>query len=119
MLCSIVSGETSASLVFEDTAVIAFMDINPVTEGHVLAVPRNHYPYLANLPEEVASRMFLAARRIAAAIRGSELKSEGINLSYADGEAAFQAVFHSHLHVFPRYEGDGFKIAADWGNPPT
>jgi histidine triad (HIT) family protein len=117
--CSIVSGEASASTVFEDAEVLAFMDINPVTEGHVVVVPRNHYPYLTDLPDEVASRMFLVAKQIAGAIQGSGLKSEGVNLFYADGKAAFQEVFHSHLHVFPRYEGDGFKIEADWEDPPT
>ncbi len=85
----------------------------------MVVVPRNHYPYLADLPEKVPSRMFLTAKQIAVAIRGSELKCEGINLFYTDGEAAFQEVFYSHLHVFPRYEGDGFKIDADWENPPT
>ena len=57
-------------------------------------------------------------RRIATAIRRTDLRCEGVNLFYADGEAAFQEVFHAHLHVFPRHEGDGFVIKANWGSNP-
>ncbi len=69
---------------------------------------------LADLDEATASRMFTVARLVAAALRRSTLRSDGINLLYADGKAAFQEVFHSHLHVFPRFPGDGFTIGANW-----
>jgi len=63
--------------------------------------------------------MFAIARSVAAALRESALPCDGINLFYADGEVAFQEVFHSHLHVFPRYAGDGFRISARWGSNPA
>ena len=67
----------------------------------------------------VAAEMFAVARAVSGALRRSPLPSEGINLFYADGEAAFQEVFHSHLHVFPRTAGDGFRISARWGSNPA
>lgn len=119
VFCDIVSAAVPASRVYEDDKVIAFMTIGPVTEGHLLVASKGHYPYLADLPEEVASQMFLVAQKLAAAIRQSTLRSDGINLFYADGEAAFQEVLHSHLHVFPRYDGDSFQLDADWSYRPT
>lgn len=118
IFCEIVAGKAPASHVYTDELVAAFMTIGPVTEGHLLVVPREHLPYLCDLPEETASRMFLVAQKLAAAIRRSALRSDGINLFYADGEAAFQEVFHGHLHVFPRYKGDSFKLDADWTYRP-
>src|ERR1700691_1730212 len=97
IFCQIVANQVPASIVFEDEMVMAFMDIRPVTKGHLLVVPREHCPYLGDVPSEVAARIFTVAQHLAAAIRKSTLKSEGINLFYADGEAAFQEVFHSHL----------------------
>ena len=117
--CRIITRELDASVVHESATVLAFMDIDPVTPGHVLVVPKAHLPTLADLDDDVAAEMFAVARAVAAALRRSPLPSEGVNLFYADGEAAFQEVFHSHLHVFPRSAGDGFTIGARWGsNPP-
>jgi len=118
IFCQIVAYKAPSSRAYEDDKVIAFLDVNPVTEGHALIIPREHYPDLADIPEEIAGHMFVVAQHIAAAIRKSSLKSEGINLFYADGEAAFQEIFHAHLHVFPRFKGDTFKIDADWTNKP-
>jgi len=86
------------------------MDIKPVNAGHVLVVPVSHAPYLADLPEDAGAHLFRLARRIAAAMRASGLRCEGINLFLADGEAAMQEVFHTHLHVIPRFRGDGFGL---------
>ncbi len=113
MFCQIVAGEAPASWVAEDDTVVAFMRIGPVTPGHLLVVPRSHLPYLADLSDEVGAEMFTMARRLAAALRRTDLRCDGINLFYADGEAAFQDVFHAHLHVFPRFADDGFTIDAD------
>ncbi|HEY0186880.1 MAG TPA: HIT family protein [Cellulomonas sp.] len=116
--CRIAARELDASVVHESATVLAFMDIDPVTAGHVLVVPKAHLPGLADLSDDLATELFGAARAVAAALRRSSLRCEGINLFYADGEAAFQEVFHSHLHVFPRWAGDGFTIAARWGSHP-
>lgn len=98
--------------------VIAIMDLHPVNAGHVLVIPKKHAASLAEMDEQTGMHVFRIAQRTAAAIRESGLKCEGINLFLADGEAAFQEVFHIHLHVFPRFEGDSFKISADWERAP-
>ncbi|GAA4431828.1 HIT family protein [Georgenia halophila] len=118
IFCRIAAGELDASIVLESATVMAIMDVDPVVAGHVLVLPKAHLPRLADLGDDLAAEMFAVARSVAAALRGSSLRCEGINLFYADGEAAFQEVFHSHLHVFPRYAGDGFAISARWGSNP-
>lgn len=119
VFCGIVAGELPVSTVADTGAVLAFMDIDPVTPGHVLVIPREHLPDLADLTDDLAGEMMAVARRVAAALRRSDLRCEGVNLFYADGEAAFQEVFHAHLHVFPRYDDDGFTIGARWGSNPS
>ncbi len=114
IFCRIVAGEAPAALIHDDDAVIAFMDINPVTPGHLLVVPRQHHVAIATVPGNILSHMTVVAQWLAAALRASEIRTEGINLFLADGAAAGQEVWHSHLHVIPRWPGDGFRIAADW-----
>ena len=114
MFCDIVAGRGEASVVHEDQHVIAFMDIQPATEGHLLVVPRVHTAFLEDLDEDLGTRVFRAGHRLARALRRSGLPCEGVNMFLADGEAAFQEVFHVHLHVFPRTAGDGFVIDARW-----
>ena len=96
------------------------MDIQPVNAGHILVIPNSHATYLADLEEDTSAQLFLIARRIAAALRNSGIKCEGVDLFLADGEAAGQEVFHVHLHVFPRYKGDGFgfKFPPGYSNKP-
>lgn len=117
--CAIVAGSVPASIVYDDADLLAFMDIGPVTPGHLLVIPKRHAPYLADLDEATGARIFTVAMRLARALRASGLRCEGINLFLADGEAAFQEVFHTHLHVFPRFAGDSFRIDADWSNTPS
>ena len=114
VFCGIVTGELESSRVYEDDDVVAFMDLQPVTTGHVLVVPRVHAPHLADLDDDLGASVFRVGQRVAAALRASGLPCEGVNLFLADGEAAFQEVFHLHLHVFPRTPGDGFRISAGW-----
>jgi histidine triad (HIT) family protein len=110
VFCKLLSGELEVSLVHRDDLCSAFMDIQPVNPGHVLVVPNRHAPYLAGLTQEEGARMFRVAQRLAAALRESGVKCAGVNFFLADGEAAGQEVFHAHLHVFPRYPGDGFGL---------
>ena len=118
VFCEIVAGRSPASVVYRDGLVIAFMDLGAVTPGHLLVVPTEHYPLLGDLPDDLAAHVFLVAKRLAAAIRASGLRCDGINLLVADGEAAFQEVLHHHVHVFPRWPGDGFSIdATAWSEP--
>src|ERR1041384_5512925 len=110
IFCKLLAGEAEASFVYRDDLCAAFMDIQPVNPGHLLVVPNRHATYLAGLREEEGAQMFRVAQRLAAALRESGVKCEGVNLFLADGEAAMQDVFHVHLHVFPRYLGDGFGL---------
>jgi histidine triad (HIT) family protein len=105
VFCRIVAGEAEASVVHDDATTIAFMTIGPVNPGHVLVVPKQHYSYLADMPEDVGAHCCTVAQRLAAAIRGSGPRCEGVNIFLADGEAACQDVFHFHLHVFPLQRG--------------
>lgn len=114
VFCSIVNGESPASVVFEDDTTLAFMDLSPVTEGHLLVVPKVHYSGLGDLDEAMGARLWTVAHRLARALYRSELRCEGVNLFLADGEVAFQEVFHVHLHVMPRHADDSFRISADW-----
>ena len=119
IFCDIVAGRAQASVVHRDERSMAFMDIQPVTPGHLLVIPLEHATYLADLEPETGSHLFRVAHSLAAALRRSGLRADGINLFLADGEAAGQEVFHTHLHVFPRYAGDGFglRLAPEYGQP--
>jgi len=118
VFCDIVAGRGPASVVHADETVLAFLDIRPLTTGHLLVIPRAHAPYLADLEPAVGGHMFGVAQRMAAALRRSGLPCQGVNLFLADGEAAFQEVFHVHLHVIPRNRGDGFRLHAKPRHPP-
>ena len=110
VFCEILAGRLPASVVLREDGCTAFMDIQPINTGHVLVVPDDHAAPLADLPEDKGFRMFRTAQKIAAALYESGLDCEGVNLCLADGEAAGQDVFHVHLHVFPRFDGDGFGL---------
>ena len=110
IFCRIVAGEAPASVVHRDERCLAFMDIRPVNPGHLLVVPLRHAPHLADTDGETAAHLMRVAHRLAAALRASGLRCEGVNLFLADGAAAMQEVFHVHLHVFPRFRGDGFGL---------
>jgi histidine triad (HIT) family protein len=114
VFCEIVSGRGEASFVHQDERLVAVMDLFPVNPGHVLVIPRRHEARLSDLDEQTGAKVFTTAMRLQRAIRESGVRCEGINLFVADGEAAFQDVFHFHLHVFPRFRGDGFRIEANW-----
>lgn len=110
VFCKIISGEYTSSKIFEDETILAFMDIQPVNEGHILIIPKKHVELIADLDDETSAKMFVIAGKINKALRKSDLKLEGINYFLADGEAAGQEVFHTHLHIYPRFAGDGFGM---------
>lgn len=114
IFCAISVRQHEASMVYEDEIVVAFMDRYPVTPGHVLVVPRQHVVGLEDLDAPTGAAVWSVGHRIARALRRSSLDCEGINVLVCDGEVAFQTVFHFHLHVIPRYAGDGWSI-----NPET
>src|SRR5437867_11425180 len=120
IFCKIIEGKIPCTKVFEDDLLLAFMDIQPINPGHILIAPKEHVELIADLSDAVTERIFITAKKINRTIRKSGLKVEGINYFLADGEAAGQEVFHTHLHIFPRYKGDGFvlKFPEGYGNKP-
>jgi histidine triad (HIT) family protein len=110
VFCRIVAGELPGTFVYRDERCAAFMDIKPVNPGHLLVVPLHHATHLADLDGAAAAHLMEVGHRLAGALRGSGLRCEGVNFFLADGAAAGQEVFHVHLHVLPRFQGDGFGL---------
>ena len=110
VFCKIVNRTFTCSKVFEDEDMLAFMDIQPVNEGHVLIIPKKHIINASDLDDKLAGKIFILAGKISRAIMKSEIKPEGINYFLADGKAAGQEVFHTHFHVIPRFKNDGFGL---------
>ena len=110
VFCKLIAGALPVSIVEETQDTLAVMDIQPVTPGHVLVIPKIHAPYLADLDPPLAAKIFATGLRVAAALRASSIRCEGVNLFLADGEAAGQEIFHAHLHIFPRFRDDGFGL---------
>ncbi|GAB2528579.1 HIT family protein [Nocardia sp. NPDC059240] len=108
----IVAGRAPSSKVYEDEDCLAFMDIRPVTPGHVLVVPKVPARSLAELDPAMGGKLFRVGQLIAAGLRESEVGCDGVNFFLADGVTAGQEVFHVHLHVIPRTPGDGFGLRA-------
>lgn len=108
VFCEIVAGNAPAVRIHEDDDHLAFLDIRPFTAGHTLVIPKTHTVDMTDTPADTLAGMMAVGRRIAAAAR-SGLGATGTNLAINDGKSAFQSVFHIHLHVIPRHDGD--KIA--------
>jgi histidine triad (HIT) family protein len=109
IFCKIVAGEIPARIVDEDERTISFMDIAPATRGHALVIPRAHATDLLSIEGEDLSAVALAAARLAARAK-ERLGADGVNLLNACGAAAWQTVFHFHVHVIPRYAGDPLRL---------
>jgi histidine triad (HIT) family protein len=118
VFCAIVAGRAPASVLHEDDLVLSFLDINPFTQGHLLVIPKAHHAELSTVDGEAAARMFAVATRLVAVVR-TVLGCPGVNLFLADGEAAWQTVFHVHTHVIPRWgRVDGMRLQAKPTTPP-
>ncbi len=109
IFCKIVAGELPARKVDEDEHTIAFMDINPWTRGHALVIPREHTRNLYEVEPEQLAHTVTAAKRLAERMR-DRLGCDGVNLLNSCEPAAWQTVFHLHVHVIPRYEDDPLKL---------
>jgi histidine triad (HIT) family protein len=109
LFCGIVAGDVPAQIVDSDEHTIAFMDINPATPGHALVVPRAHSADLFEIPEEDLERTAQAAQRLARRMDAA-LDADGFNILHASRPAAWQTVFHFHLHVIPRYDDDPLEL---------
>ena len=109
IFCAIVEGKIPSTKVYEDEHVFAFMDIAPANPGHLLIIPKQHYRNIFDMPAEVGSKIMEAAVPLAAAIRKA-LNPDGLNLFQSNEAAGFQTVFHFHLHLIPRWEGDPLRL---------
>jgi histidine triad (HIT) family protein len=109
IFCKIVAGELPVRKVDEDEHTIAFMDINPWTRGHALVIPRQHTRNLYEAPDDALAHTMAAAKRLALKMR-DRLGADGVNLLNSCEPAAWQTVFHFHVHVIPRYEDDPLKL---------
>jgi len=109
IFCKIVAGELPAEKLDEDERTVSFMDLNPWTRGHALVIPRNHSTNLYEIDDDDLRHSAVAARRLAKRIK-DRLGCDGINLLNAAEPAAWQTVFHFHLHVIPRYEDDSLEV---------
>ncbi|WP_395311939.1 HIT family protein [Mycobacterium sp. AMU20-3851] len=111
VFCAITAGDAPAIRVYEDEDLLAILDIRPFTRGHTLVFPKQHTVDLTDTPPETVAAMAALGQRIARAARISGLHADGNNIAINDGKAAFQSVFHIHLHVVPRHRGDKLSFA--------
>jgi histidine triad (HIT) family protein len=111
VFCVIVAGDAPAVRIYEDDDYLAILDVRPIVRGHTLVIPKKHTADLTDTPPETVAEMVRIGQRIGQAARVSELKADGNNVVINDGKAAFQSVFHIHLHVAPRKSGDKLSFA--------
>jgi len=116
IFCKIVAGEIPCFKLYEDDHTLAFMDINPASNGHALAIAKAHWENLHEIPDELAGKCIATAQRIAGAVEAA-LSPDGINILQANGPGAGQSVQHFHIHIMPRYTGDE-HLKINWGLTP-
>ena len=109
IFCAIVEGKIPSAKVYEDDHVFAFMDIAPANPGHLLLIPKQHYRNIFDMPADLGGKIMEAAIPLANAIRDA-LNPDGLNLFQSNEPAAFQTVFHFHLHLIPRWEEDPLRL---------
>src|SRR5256885_10241628 len=117
IFCGMVLREAAASIVREDGSRLGFMDILPMNTGQVLVIPKAHAEYIEDLPPGVAGPILEAAKEVSGALRASGIRCEAVSFYLANGKEAGQEVFHTHMHVIPRWRGDGLglRVRADRG----
>ena len=109
IFCKIATGKIPSATVYEDSHFRVILDINPATKGHCLIIPKEHFDNIYDLDGEIAGKLFSLATCIARAMRDA-LGCDGMNIVQNNGEIAGQTVLHFHLHLIPRYEGDGVQL---------
>jgi len=110
IFCKIIGGEIPSEKVYEDDKVFAFMDINPLNDGHVLIIPKSHAGTIHEIGEDDFLAVMSATHKLAAAVRKA-LNPDGINLLQLNGKAANQVIPHLHVHIVPRWSGDGLTVS--------
>ena len=109
IFCKIVKGDIPCAKIFEDDCVLSFLDIAPANKGHALIITKNHYETLLDMPDECLNDLMVKAKKIARAMH-SALANEGFNILMNNGKAAGQLVSHAHVHIMPRFKGDGIDL---------
>jgi histidine triad (HIT) family protein len=104
IFCKIVRKQAPASIIYEDETVMAFLDIRPLNEGHTLVISKKHYADIFDIPEDQLSRVHKVAKQVSAAVKKAT-NADGISIIQQNGKAAGQDIFHLHVHVVPRFEG--------------
>ncbi|MCR4698544.1 MAG: HIT family protein [Bacilli bacterium] len=110
IFCKIANGTIPSYKVYEDSDVIAFLDVNPASRGHTLVVTKEHFSNMTTCPKAILDKVFEVAQTIAQA-QIAQLGATGVNVLTNVGESAGQSVHHFHVHVIPRYDNDGLKLA--------
>jgi histidine triad (HIT) family protein len=109
IFCMVLRGEIPSERIYEDEHAVAVMDINPWTRGHVVVFPRKHATNLFEIEDGELEHVAVAAKRVATKLRDA-LDCDGVNLLQSNGAAAWQTIFHLHVHVIPRYEDDPLEL---------
>jgi histidine triad (HIT) family protein len=109
IFCKIAKGEIDSVKVWEDNDIFIFLDVNPITKGHCLVIPKKHFENIFDIDENILKKITIAGKHISEKIK-KNLNADGIRLSQSNGKTAGQEMMHFHLHVIPRYEGDGLGV---------
>lgn len=112
IFCKIATGDIPSYTLYEDEDFRVFLDLSPTDYGHALIIPKNHYPNIFALDDNIGAKIFPLAKKIASALKEA-LHCDGVNILQNNGEDAGQTLFHFHVHVIPRYKGDKTKIEFD------
>ena len=112
IFCKIVRKQAPASIIYEDETVMAFLDIRPLNMGHMLVIPKAHYIDIFDIPEEQLSQVYRIAKQVSFAVKKAT-NADGISIIQQNGKAAGQDIFHMHVHVVPRYDGQKLPRFSD------
>lgn len=115
IFCKIAAGEIPSKTIYEDERFRVILDISPAAKGHALIIPKEHYANIYELPEEMAASAMVLAKKLAAHMT-EILQCDGFNIIQNNGEPAGQTVFHFHMHLIPRYKGDGNQDKICWNH---
>lgn len=113
IFCKIANGEIPSVTLYEDEDFRVILDLGPASKGHALILPKEHAANIYELPDELAAKAMVVAKKVAATLKDG-LKCDGLNIVQNNGEPAGQTVFHFHMHLIPRYKGDNVHVKVAW-----
>lgn len=108
LFCKIINGEVPCHRIYENDKVLAFLDIGPVNKGHALVIPKEHHVNLLDMPDDILAEVAIASKKVANAVIEA-VGADGCNIGKNNGAAAGQVIFHAHMHIIPRFKGDGLE----------